>query len=424
MTDKHRPENGKRVVVTGMGLVTPLGTGLEKTWDNLIGGKSGIKPISLFDASGLTTRIAGEVRDFETEAFFDRKEARRLDRSQQFAVAASAMALEDGAFTVDPREAERVAVIIGSAVGGLNTAYSESQKVLARGPKAMAPLFILHILPSMAPAIVAIRFGIKGPNWSTNSACATSAHAVGEAARMIQREEAVAVLAGGTEAPIGVMGMGGFCALRALSRRNDDPEGASRPFDRDRDGFVLSEGAAILLLEELTHAIARGARIYGELVGYGATADAHHLTVPAPDKAGTLRCMRLALREASLSPGEVGYVNAHATATDIGDRAEAEALQEVFLEENPGLLVSSTKSMTGHLTGAGGGAEAAFSLLAMNRGVVPPTINLVTPDEGVVLDLVPNRAREAELDIVMTNSFGFGGTNVSLVFRKVLESQV
>jgi len=410
-----------RVVVTGLGLITPLGTGVETTWAGLVQGRSGIRAITSFDATDLPSRIAGEVRDFDPDAFFSAKEAKRLERSQQFAVAASEMAVKDGGLTLDPNEAGKAAVIIGSAVGGLNKAESEYNKVLKRGPKGVAPLFILQILTNMAPSIVAIRLGFKGPNWATNSACATSAHAVGEATRLIQRGDAVVALAGGTEAPIGIMGMAGFSALRALSTNNDDPEGASRPFDRDRDGFVLSEGAAVLLLEEMDHALLRGAKIYGELVGYGVTADAYHLTAPAPGHEGAQRCMRMALAEAGLRPGDVGYINAHATATEIGDRMEAEALQSIFGAENPGVLVSSTKSMTGHLTGAGGAAEAAFSLLAMDRGIVPPTINLRNPDDGVVLDLVPNQARVADLEVVMSNAFGFGGTNVTLVMRKVEE---
>ena len=407
-----------RVAVTGIGLITPLGTGTQATWSGLIQGRSGIAPITSFDASDLATRFAGEVMDFEPEAFLSRKEARRIDRSQQFALAASEMALEDAGFTLSPKVAERAAVIIGSGVGGLTMAEAEFRKVLDRGVRALNPLFILGILPNMAPAQVAIRHGFKGPNWGTNSACATSAHAVGEAARLIRCGDAVVALAGGTEAPICLMGMAGFGALRALSTRNEDPEGASRPFDQDRDGFVLSEGSAVLLLEEWEHAQARGARIYGELVGYGVSGDAHHLTAPAPSHEGGQRCMRLALAQAGLAPEQVEHINAHATATEIGDRLEAEALRGVFGEFAGRIPVSATKSMTGHMTGAGGAAEAAFALLALHHGIIPPTINLHNPEVGLGLDLVPLEARKAQVDVAMSNAFGFGGTNVSLVFKR------
>lgn len=407
-----------RVAVTGMGLITPLGTGVEKTWSGLVAGRSGIATVASFDASPLPTRFAGEVLDFEPQVFFGRKEARRLERSQQFALAASQMAMDDAKLELTPEEQDRAAVIIGSGVGGLTMAEEEHRKVVERGYKGLSPLFILGVLPNMAPAQVAIRFGFRGPNWSTNSACATSAHALGEAARLIQRGDAVVALAGGMEAPVCFMGLAGFCSLRALSTRNDDPAAASRPFDRERDGFVLSEGAAVLVLEELGRARERGAAILGELVGYAATGDAHHLTAPAPAHAGGQRSMRLALSDAGLEPADVDYVNAHATSTEVGDLMEAEAIRAVFGEASRDLLVSSTKSMTGHMTGAGGAAEAAFSLLAMRDGVVPPTINLHAPEEGVDLDFVPLEARRAPLEVVMSNAFGFGGTNVTLIFRK------
>jgi 3-oxoacyl-[acyl-carrier-protein] synthase II len=411
----------RRVAVTGIGLITPLGTGAEATWSGLVEGRSGIGPVTLFDASELKTRFAGEVNDFVPEDFFSKKEARRLERSQAFALAASDMAMKDGGFALSPEVAQRGAVIIGSAVGGLAMAETEYQKVLARGPRAMNPLFILGVLPNMLPAQVAIRHGFKGPNWGTNSACSTSAHALGEAARLIRHGDVDVALAGGAEAPICVMGMGGFSAIRALSTRNEDPQGASRPFDRDRDGFVLGEGSAVLLLEEWSSAIERGARVYGELVGYGVTGDAHHLTAPAPGHEGAQRCMKMALAEAGVKLEEVGYINAHATSTEIGDRLEAEAIRAVFGSHAPHIPVSSTKSMTGHLTGASGAAEAAFSLLALHHGIIPPTINLQNPEEGMGLDFVPLTSRAGSLDVVMTNAFGFGGTNVSLVFRKTQE---
>lgn len=410
-----------RVVVTGIGLVTPCGIGTEQTWDALVAGRTGIGPITLFDASALETRFAGEVRDFDPLDFMDRKQRRRLDRYQQFAMAAAEMAVNDAEYSLDPAEAERSAVIVGSAIGGLAQAESDCEKVLEKGVGVLNPFFILKVLPNMAPAQIAIRFGFKGPNWSTNSACATSAHAIGEAMRLIQRREAVTVLAGGAEAPLSVLGVAGFNAIRALSTRNDDPTSASRPFDKDRDGFVLSEGAAILLLESEEHALGRGAPIRGELVGYGASADAHHLTAPAPDHEGGQRAMSAALADASLSPSDVDYINAHATSTEIGDLLEIQAVKALFGDHAYRIPVSSTKSITGHLTGACGAAEAAFSLLAIDRGLVPPTINLDCPEEGIDLDCVPHRARPAELDVVLSNSFGFGGTNVSLAMRRYQE---
>lgn len=409
------------VAVTGIGLITPCGTGLEATWSALVEGRSGIRSIPELEGTGLATRIAGRVVDFEASDWMEPKEVRRLDRFQQFAVAAAQMAVDDGALATPPASPERAAVIVGSGIGGMVLAESEYARALAEGPKAVGPFFMLRMLPNMAPAHIAIRHGFKGLNLSTNSACATSAHAVGEAMRLIERGDADLVLAGGAEAPIGFMSIAGFNALRALSTRNDEPEEASRPFDRTRDGFVLSEGAAVLLLEERAHARERGARIRAELVGYGATADAHHLTAPAPEHEGGQRCMRLALRDAGLDPTEVGYVNAHATATPIGDVMEIQAIAAVLGEHAERVPVSSTKSMTGHMTGAAGAAEAAFAILAMERGIIPPTINLREPDPEIDLDCVANEARPADLEVVMSNSFGFGGTNVTLIFRRTGE---
>ncbi|NIP56916.1 MAG: beta-ketoacyl-ACP synthase II [Gemmatimonadetes bacterium] len=408
----------RRVVVSGIGLITPCGTGVDRTWSTLVEGRSGVRPVPELEDAGLATRFAGRVVDFEPADFMDRKQIRRLDRFQQFAVAAAEMAVRDAALSVPPPAAERAAVIVGSGIGGMVLAEREYARALEEGPGVISPFFILNLLPNMAPAQIAIRHGFKGLNLSTNSACATSAHALGEAMRLIERDEADLVLAGGAEAPIGFMAIGGFNALRALSTRNDDPQGASRPFDRTRDGFVLAEGAAILLLEERGHALERGARIRAELVGYGTSADAHHLTAPAPEHEGGQRCMELALRDAGVEAAEVGYINAHATATPIGDGMEAGAIRAVFGEHADRIPVSSTKSMTGHMTGAAGAAEAAFAILAMERGTIPPTINLHDPDPEIDLDCVPNEARPAEPAVVMSNSFGFGGTNVSLVFRR------
>ncbi len=404
-----------------MGMLTPCGTGMEQSWDALVRGRSGIGPITLFDASMMQTRIAGEVTDFVPENFMDRKQARRLDRYQQFALAASDMAMRDSGYSVGTSDAERAAVVVGSCVGGLAAAEKACLESQALLPGKVGPFFILNVLANMAASHISIRYGFRGASWAMNSACATSAHALGEALRLIQRGDADVALAGGSEAPIGFMCVAGFNAIRALSTRNDEPERASRPFDADRDGFVLGEGAAILLLEELAHARGRGARIYAELAGYGASSDAHHITAPAPDHEGAQRCMRSALADAGVEPSAIGYVNAHGTSTPLGDATEIVAIKQVFGEHAYRLPISSTKSMTGHLTGAAGAAEAIISILAMERGLIPPTINLDRIDPAIDLDCVPNVARHAEFDAVMTNSFGFGGTNASLIFRKLSE---
>jgi len=341
------------VVVTGIGLITPCGTGVEASWDAIVGGQSGVAPITLFDASMMQTRFAGEVKSWTPEDHMDRKQARRMDRYQQFALAAAEMAMRDANFQLKSEDASRAAVVVGSCVGGLASAEEATIAARPNKPGIVSPFFILNVLINMASSHISIRFGFKGPNWSTNSACATSAHALGEAMRLIQRGEADVALAGGAEAPIGFMCIAGFNAIRALSTRNDEPARASRPFDADRDGFVLGEGAGILLLEELSHARARGARIHAELSGYGATSDAFHMTAPGPEHEGAQRCMRLALADAELHPSEIGYINAHGTATMIGDLAEATAIERTFGEHARRLPISSTKSMTGHLTGAG-----------------------------------------------------------------------
>ncbi len=414
-------EPRRRVVVTGLGLLTPCGIGAEASWAEVRRGASGIAPITLFDASMLQTRFAGEVKGFAPEEFMDRKQARRLYRYQQFALAAAEMAMKDGALTIDRTAAERAAVIVGSCVGGL--AGAEDATIAARpsSPERVSPFFILNVLINMAASHISIRFGFKGPALATNSACATSAHALGEAMRLIQRGEIDVALAGGAEAPIGFMCIAGFNAIRALSTRNDDPAAASRPFDADRDGFVLGEGAGILLLEELEHARRRGARIYAELAGYGASADAFHMTAPAPGHEGAQRCMQSALADASLGPSDIDYINAHATATPQGDVAEAAAICAVFGAAAHRIPVSSTKSMTGHLTGAAGAAEAILSILAIRDHIVPPTSNLDRLDTAIDLDCVAHVARPVPLHAVMSNSFGFGGTNAALVIRRVEE---
>jgi 3-oxoacyl-[acyl-carrier-protein] synthase II len=410
------------VVVTGMGAITPVGVGLAATWEAVLAGRSGISAITQFDASSLGTRIAGEVRGFVAEDHMDRKLARRLGRYQQFAMAAGEMAMRDAGLVLAPHQAERAAVVVGSCTGGLSESVTAMYATGLSDPNPVSPFFILNVLPNMAASYLSIRHGFKGPCWATNSACATSAHSLGDAMRLIQRDDADVVLAGGAEAPIGFVCMAGFGALRALSTRNDDPGGASRPFDATRDGFVLSEGSAMLVLEELEHARARGARIYAELSGYGSTSDAYHITQPSPDHEGAQRCMQAALRDARLAPAEIHYINAHATSTPLGDVAEAKAIERVFGERAGGIPVSSTKSMMGHLTGAAGAVEACVSILTLTTGMLPPTINLDRLDPDIGLDCVPNVARSQHCDAVMSNSFGFGGTNAVLVFSRVRDA--
>ncbi len=408
----------RRVVVTGLGLISPCGTGVEKSWEALVRGQSGVGPITLFDASKLDCRIAGEVKDFRPEDFIDRKELRRMDRFCQFAVAAADMAMKDSGLKVDAGNAERVAVIVGSGIGGIGSLEETYRKVLEKGADRISPFFILQMIINMAPGQISMRHGLKGPSWSTNSACSTSAHAIGEAQRGIQRGDFDAAVVGGAEAPITVLGVGGFAAMKALSTRNDAPQQASRPFDVDRDGFVVAEGSGMLVLETWEHARARGAKVYAELTGYGASSDAYHVTQPAPEHEGAQRSMRLSLADAGLKPADIGYINAHGTSTEVGDVLEMEGIARVFGEAASKVAISSTKSMTGHMNGAAGAAEAVISVLALQRGVLPPTINLQRKDPRIALDCIPNTAREQRVEAVMSNSFGFGGTNVSLVFQR------
>ncbi len=408
----------RRVVVTGLGLVSPLGTGVEKTWEGLVNGRSGIRPIARFPAAEHTTRIAGEVKDFRAEDHVDRKEARRMDLFTQYAVAAARMALSASGLVIDEANADRVGVVVGSGIGGMSTWEETASVVATKGVRRISPFFVPQMIINMAAGQISILTGARGPNWGTVSACATGAHAIGEAARTIQYGDADAVIAGGAEASVTPMGIGGFCAMRALSTRNDEPERASRPFDRDRDGFVVAEGAGILMLEALDHALARGAPILAEFAGYAASSDAHHITAPPEDGAGAARCMRRALVDAGADPSAVGYVNAHGTSTPPGDPSETAAIKAVFGDHARRLAVSSTKSMTGHMLGAAGGAEAAITVLALQRGILPPTINLENPDPACDLDYVPNAARETKVDLALSNSFGFGGTNAVLAFRR------
>lgn len=410
---KGRP----RVVVTGMGAVTPCGTGLEKTWSALLEGKSGIKPITAFDTSRFGTTFAGEVHDFDASQWMDAKEIRRNDRFIQFALASSDMAMADAGYEISPEEAERVGVIVGAGLGGLAT-IEQTAKVLAeRGPGKISPFFIPALIVNLAPGQISIRTGAKGPNWSPVSACATSAHAIGESVEHIRRGMCDVVISGGSEATITELGVGGFNAMKALSKRNDAPEKASRPWDKDRDGFVMGEGAAIVVLESLEHALARDARIYAEVAGYGSTSDAFHIT--QPDGAGAERCMRMALADAGLEPDLIDYINAHGTSTPVGDMQEIEAIKKVFGEHASKLAVSSTKSMHGHMLGAAGAVEAVITAMAMHHGVIPPTINLDNPSPGCDLDLVPHVKQERTIGAALSNSFGFGGTNASLVLKKL-----
>ncbi len=416
--------SNRRVVITGTGLITPLGTGTEKNWRALLAGKSGIGPITRFNAESLDARIAGEVKDFSPEQFIERKEARRMDLFTQYAIAAAEMAVKESGLPIGPDKPhgyapEKVGVIIGSGIGGIGSLEEQHKRALEKGFDRLSPFFIIQMIINMAPGLISIRYGAKGPNWSPVSACSTGAHAIGEAWKSIRLGETDAVIAGGAEAAITPLGIGGFAVMKALSTRNDAPEQASRPFDRDRDGFVEGEGAGVIILEELEQARKRGAVILAELVGYGANSDAYHVTAPSPDGEGAARCMRLALDSAQMGPGDITYINAHGTSTPFNDANETKAIKTVFGDHARNLAVSSTKSMTGHMLGAAGGAEAVISVLAITRNVLPPTINYTTPDPECDLDYVPNQARETRVQAVMSNSFGFGGTNAVLVFKRL-----
>ncbi len=413
--------SSRRVVVTGLGTVSPLGTGVEKSWQALIQGKSGIGKITKFDATGFDTTIAGEVKDFVPENFIDKKEMKRMDIFIQYAMAASVMAMEDSGLKVPPDQADRVGVVVGAGLGGLTTIESFHKVLLERGPGRISPFFIPMLIVNEAPGQISMRFGAKGPNTSAVTACATGNHNIGDAWRLIQRGDADAIITGGVEATITPLAVGGFNAMKALSTRNGEPEKASRPFDKDRDGFVMGEGAGILILEELTRALDRGAKIYAEIAGYGLTGDAYHITAPAPDGDGATRCMAMALRSGNIAPEEIDYINAHGTSTQINDPIETRSIKTVFGEHARKLAVSSTKSMTGHLLGGAGGVEACFTILTIHHGIIPPTVNYETPDPECDLDYVPNTARKADVRVAMSNSFGFGGTNAVLIFKKFEE---
>jgi len=410
----------RRIVLTGMGLVTPLAVGTEETWKALVAGQSGIGPITHFDSTNFATHFAGEVKGFDVTRWMSHREARNIDRFIQYAVASAALAIEDSGLKIEGEFAERVGCYVGAGLGGVASIEAACTTMAQKGPRhGISPFFVPMIIVNLAPGQISIRFGAKGPNFSHVSACSTGAHAIGEAMRCIERGDADAMICGGAEATVSALGVGGFNSMRALSTRNDAPQQASRPFDLDRDGFVIAEGAGIVVIEELEHAKARGAKIYAELTGYAANADAHHITSPAPEGEGAQRCMKLALKDARLTPADIGYINAHGTSTKINDSHETLAIKRVFGDAARKVMVSSTKSMTGHMLGAAGGVEAAICALAISRGVIPPTINYTTPDPECDLDYVPNSAREVRVDHVLTNSYGFGGTNASLVLSRL-----
>ena len=414
-----RETEQRRVVVTGVGLVTPLGIGLEKNWQAVTAGRSGIRPISRIpNIEFFASRIAGEVPDFRAEDFIEPKEIKKMDLFIQYSIAAAAMAFQDAGIKIDPAAAERAGVIIGVGLCGIETIENTYKAYMEGGPRKVSPFFIPKVISNLAPGHVAIRHGLKGVNWTPTSACASGNHAIGEAYHQIRRGLQDIVVAGGAEAAITPLGVGGFSSMKALSTRNDAPEKASRPFDKERDGFVLAEGSGILILEEREAARKRGARIYSELIGYAANGDAHHMTAPAPEGEGAARCMALALKDAGLEPNRIDYINAHGTSTEYNDLNETQAIKTVFGAHAYKVPVSSTKSMTGHLLGAAGAVEGIFTSLALYHGILPPTINYENPDPQCDLDYVPNKARKANIQIALSNSFGFGGTNACVIFRR------
>jgi len=408
----------RRVVITGVGLVSAVGIGTRETWKALLEGRCGIGPVTHFDASAFSCRIAGEVKSFDPLRYVEKKEVKKMDVFIHYALAASTFAMEDSGLKITPENAARVGVFIASGIGGFATIEREHRNLLEGGPRKISPFFIPGCIINLAAGQVSIRFGAKGPNSATATACSASSHAIGDSMKIIQRGDADAMIAGGSEAAITPMGIGGFAAMRALSTRNDEPERASRPFDKDRDGFVVGEGAGVVVLETLEHAERRHAPIYAELVGYGMSSDAYHITAPSQDGDGAVRAMALALHDGNVRPEEVDYINAHGTSTLYNDRTETMAIKKVFGEHARRLAVSSTKSMTGHLLGGAGGLEAGIAALALRERMIPPTINYETPDPECDLDYVPNQARRAELRHVLSNSFGFGGTNAALLLRR------
>jgi 3-oxoacyl-[acyl-carrier-protein] synthase II len=410
----------RRVVVTGLGLITPLGTGIQKTWEGICKGASGIDRITTFDTSESPVQIAGEVKDFNAEDFIERKEIKKMDVFIQYALSAGSMAIEDAGLKITEENADRVGVIVGAGIGGIQTIERYHSVLLENGQRRISPFFIPMLITNLAAGQISMRFGARGPNSCVTTACAAGTHAIGDSFKIIQRGDADAMIAGGSESAITPLTIAGFANMKALSSRNDTPQKASRPFDVERDGFVIAEGAGIVVLEELEVALARRAKIYAEVIGYGMTADAYHMTAPDPEGRGVVNCMRVALRDAGIAPEAVNYINAHGTSTPYNDKHETSAIKHVFGEHVHQLAVSSTKSMTGHLLGAAGGVEAAFCALALSEGIIPPTINYEHPDPECDLDYVPNHARHIDLENVISNSFGFGGTNACIVLKKYI----
>lgn len=411
----------RRVVVTGLGMVTPLGTGVEKNWAAVCAGKSGIGPVTRFDASDYKSRIAGEVKDFRSEDFMDKQQVRRFDIFIHYGVASARMAMEDSGLKIGSKNGHRTGCITGSGLGGLSMIEHFHEVLLQKGPERISPFFIPGIIPNMLPGQISIEFGARGPNTSIETACAASTHAIGESFRLIQEGYADAMITGGSEAVVTPLAFAGFCSMRALSCRNDEPEKASRPFEKDRDGFIIGEGSGILVIEEMNHALERGAHIYAELAGYGLSGDAYHVSAPDPEGTGAIGCMKMAIETAGIKPEEVDYINAHGTSTQLNDLSETRAVKSLFGDHAHRLAISSTKSMTGHLLGGTGGVEAIYSVLTIKNGIIPPTINYETPDPECDLDYVPNEARKADVEVAMSNSFGFGGTNGTLLFKAFKE---
>lgn len=411
--------SGRRVVVTGMGAVTPLGNTVSDTWKGLVEGKSGISMIDTYDVSNFSTRFAGLIRNLDVTEYISAKEARKIDPFIQYGLIAGIQAIRDSGLDINDGNRQRIGVAVGSGIGGIGTIEKNHDQFIASGPRKVSPFLVPGSIINMIAGNLSIMFGLQGPNWAISTACTTATHCIGYAARVIKYGDADVMIAGGGECGSSPLGMAGFIAARALSTRNDDPQAASRPWDKDRDGFVLADGAGVLVLEEYEHAVKRGAKIYGELIGFGASGDAHHITAPPEDGRGAADSMRAALRDACIAPDQVDYINAHGTSTPAGDVAETRAIKSVFGSAAYSVSVSSTKSMVGHLLGAAGGVEAVFSLMAMQEQVAPPTINLDNPEDECDLDYVPHVAKQRKIDIVMSNSFGFGGTNGTLIFKRV-----
>ncbi|MBP2635460.1 MAG: fabF [Firmicutes bacterium] len=408
----------KRVVITGLGAITPVGVGTEAYWQSLLAGKSGIDVITRFDASEYTTQIAGEVKDFDPTQYIEKKEAKRMDRSTQFAVAAAKMAFDDAGIDFEKEDRERMGTLIGTGIGGMETLHDQFKTLFDKGPGRISPFFVPMMIANMPAGQTSITFGLQGPCTCVVTACATGTNAIGDAFKIIQRGDADVMVAGGTEACISPSAVAGFCAMKAMSTRNDEPQKASRPFEVDRDGFVMGEGAGIIVMETLEHALARGAKIYAEIIGYGFNADAYHMTAPAPEGAQAAKCMAMALKDAGIEPNAVDYINAHGTSTPLNDKNETQAIKVLFGDHAKQLKISSTKSMTGHLLGASGGIEAIAAILTVANNKIPPTINLENPDPELDLDYVPNKAQEHVVNVALSNSFGFGGHNATILVKK------